>query len=309
LLTDSATYLQQKDSFQRPIHFCPAEGVYGSSRRVKSRLAVEQKEVASLQRLGLTEYESRIYLVLIKMGPIKASEISFFGQVPRTKTYGAIKELERKGLLHVLPGKPEVYLPASPEQALMPLVTKLSRDVKDSESVVQALSVTYETSKYVKRDIPKETEDFWQIDGRTNVFSKLSEIFGDASKSIYYSTTAAGLIRAYKAHSEILDRAKKRGVIVRVLTPISSENAGVAQQLSEIIEIKQLDKPLKANFASVDSTDLIVLDSKPDDLRTDQGADLAVWTKNMLFIELYEQLFNRVWNSLPNLEIPDRQKE
>ena len=65
-------------------------------------MSVEEKEVAALQRLGLTEYESKIYLVLVRKGSIKASEVSFFGQVPRTKTYGAIKELERKGLLHVI---------------------------------------------------------------------------------------------------------------------------------------------------------------------------------------------------------------
>jgi sugar-specific transcriptional regulator TrmB len=32
-------------------------------------LAVEDKEVAALRRLGMTEYEARIYLALIRMGP------------------------------------------------------------------------------------------------------------------------------------------------------------------------------------------------------------------------------------------------
>jgi hypothetical protein len=31
-------------------------------------LAVEEKDVAALRRLGLTEYESRIYLTLVRMG-------------------------------------------------------------------------------------------------------------------------------------------------------------------------------------------------------------------------------------------------
>lgn len=74
-------------------------------------MAVEEKEVAALCRLGLTDYESRIYLTLIKMGPKKASEVSFFGHVPRTKAYGAIRELERKGLLQIIAGKPELYMP------------------------------------------------------------------------------------------------------------------------------------------------------------------------------------------------------
>jgi sugar-specific transcriptional regulator TrmB len=87
-------------------------------------LAVEDKDVVALCRLGLTEYESRIYLALIKLGPRKASELSFFGHVPRTKAYGAIRELERKGLLRVIPGKPELDTPSSPSEFLMPLVAK-----------------------------------------------------------------------------------------------------------------------------------------------------------------------------------------
>jgi len=115
-------------------------------------LSAEEREVNALRRLGLTEYESRIYLVLIKRGVVKASELSFFGQIPRTKTYGAIKELERKGLLQIVPGKPEVYSPASPSEVLMPLVGKLSRELTDAEDVVQGLAVTYESQRFTKHE-------------------------------------------------------------------------------------------------------------------------------------------------------------
>ena len=58
-------------------------------------MAIEARELSALRHLGLTEYESRTYLVLVRMGPIAAREPSFSGQVPRTETYRAIGELER----------------------------------------------------------------------------------------------------------------------------------------------------------------------------------------------------------------------
>ena len=131
---------------------------------------------------GSQSTTSRIYLVLIKMGPIKASELSFFGQLPRTKTYGAIKELERKGLLRIIPGKPESYAPSSPSEVLMPLVTKLSHELGVAEEIVQNLAVAYESSKFVKRDTPKEAEQFWEIQGRPGIINKLNQIFGEASE-------------------------------------------------------------------------------------------------------------------------------
>jgi len=270
-------------------------------------LSVEEREITALRRLGLTEYESRIYLVLIKMGPIKASELSFFGQIPRTKTYGAIKELERKGLLRIIPGKPEQYVGSSPGEVLMPMVTKFTRELADVEVVVQDLALAYETSRFVKRQSPKESDEFWELEGRPGIINKLNQIFSDASKTINYCTTAPGLVRAYKAHCEILERVKKKGADVRILSPVNSEVTAVAQEMSEVLEFKILDKPFGENFVTVDGHELVVIETKPDDLRTDQGADKAVWSTNRLLVELHDQLYDRVWNTLPRAKFPIRQ--
>src|SRR5437667_10620496 len=99
-------------------------------------------------RLGRTEYEARIYFVLTKMGPRNASEISFLGKVPRPKTYGAIPGLESKGLLRIVPGKPERYMAVSPNDVLAPLVDKLNKDTTEYVNVVENLAIATEPSKY-----------------------------------------------------------------------------------------------------------------------------------------------------------------
>jgi len=258
------------------------------------RLAVDDREIVALQRLGLTEYESRLYLSLIKQGPTKASQLSFFGQVPRTKAYGAIKELQRKGLLRIIPGKPELYEASSPNEVLFPLISKINREMKDSEDVVQALAVTFEASKYTKRDAPKQSEEFWGMEGRQAISNKLNQVMLDASKSIYYSTTAAGLIRAYKVHAEAFEHAHKRGATVRVLSPITPTNNTVAREFSEIVELRSTERPL-ANFVSIDSKHLIVFDCMPDDANTRAGHDSAIWTSSKLLVDIFERLFEEVW--------------
>ena len=265
-------------------------------------MSVEEREVNALRRLGLTEYESRIYLVLVKRGPIKASELSFFGQIPRTKTYGAIKELERKGLLQIIPGKPEVYSPVSPSEVLMPMVGRLNRELADAEGVVQNLAVTYESQRFTKQQGPRDAEQFWELDGRPDIINKLNQLFGSASKTINYVTSSAGLIRTYKANCEDLERAKKKGTAVRILAPLTSENSLVARELSEVLELRILDKPFGESFVTVDSNELVVVESIPEDLRTDQGLDKAIWTTNKLLVELHCQLFEKVWNVLPPVQ-------
>ena len=263
-------------------------------------MSVEEHQLNALHRLGLTEYEARIYLVLVKRGPIKASELSFFGQIPRTKTYGAINELQRKGLLNIIDGKPEVYSAVSPGEVLMPLVNKLSRELTEAEAIVESLMLTFETNKYVKREGPHEAGGFWEVQGRAGIFNKLTQIFNDAEKTVNYCTSATGLIRAYKVHSDVLEKLGKKGVGVHLLAPVDSENASVAREISEILELKVLDKPFGQNFVTVDGRELVVIETLPEDLRTDQGADRGVWTTNRLMVDLHDQLFARLWDSVPN---------
>jgi hypothetical protein len=92
-------------------------------------------------------------------------------------------------------------------------------------------------------------------------------------------------------------RARKQGAVVRVLTPVTSENFVVAQELSELVELRHLDKHLKGSFVSLDGRELVMVESRPDDLKTNQGFGLAIWTTNRIFIELYDQFFDRIWNT------------
>ena len=262
-------------------------------------MAVEEREISALSRLGLNEYESRIYLVLVRMGPIKAGEVSFFGQVPRTKTYGAIRELERKGLLMVIPGKPELYAPSSPGEALTPLVTKRTREIKETEDLIQALTLTYESTKYVKRETPKAASEVWEIEGRQSLFNKVTQIMKDAQTSINYCTSGLGIVRAYKAHAETLENAKTRGVTVRFLAQVTKESQSLARELGEIIDMKTLDKPFASSFISVDGRELVVMENRPDDVQIDRGSDVATWTTNSTLVAMHEHLFERIWNSLP----------
>jgi len=262
-------------------------------------MSVEEKDVTALQRLGLTEYESRLYLALAKMGPIKASEVSFHGHVPRTKSYGAIRELERKGLLITIPGKPEIYAARAPAEVLMPLITRLEGDVKESANLVQRLSMTYESNIIVRSQFPREAREMWIVEGRANVLNKMNELFNQASKTINYCTGGNGLIRAYKANADTLAKAKQRGVAVKMLTTVSSENASVASEMGSVLELRNMEKPFppqSVNFTSVDSHELIISEVKPDDLSTDRGSDLAVWNRNRLAIGLHDQMFERIWD-------------
>ena len=269
-------------------------------------MTVEDHEVTALQRLGLTEYESKIYLALLKMGPIKASEVSFQAHVPRTKTYGAIRQLQEKSLISIFPGKPEIYfIDKSPDEVLSPIVNNRETELKESKDLIQNLALVFEAKKIVKGEIRKESGELWMIEGRANIFETLNQLFLDAKKFINYFTTANGLIRAYKANADALEKAVGRGVVVRMLANISKENVTVAREMAEIVELKNNDNalpPETSSFISVDSHDLMILETRPDDLSIDRGSDSSVWTNNAPLVAVHQQLFFKLWETIPKFK-------
>ncbi len=265
-------------------------------------LAADEFSVQSLMKLGLTEYEARIYVVLTKMGPRNASEISFLGKVPRPKTYGAIRGLESKGLLRIVPGKPERYMAVSPNEVLIPLVEKLNKETSECVAVVENLTMAFESSKYVYTEKPYERYDLWSVRGRDKVYKRIQDMIGEAKVNVFFNTTANGLVRLYKAHSEVLERAAQRGAKVKIAAPVNQMNSSVARELAEVIEVRNAVTPM-VRFISADSAEIIFTEDLPDDTNVSAGQDVATWTNDPLLVKAHEKIFEQVWPGLQQKEI------
>jgi len=262
-------------------------------------MSIEQSNVNALMRLGLTEYEARIYIALVKSGPSRAGEISFLSNVPRTKTYGALKELMRKNLVLAIPEKPERYLAASPNETLFPLVERLSQDLRKAEEAIQSLALSYESMKYVRKAEPYEKSEIWVLKGRSEVFEKLNEMFMNAREYIHVITTLNGIVRSYKSNAGTLEKCKTKGVKILFIAPISKQNARVATEFMEIAEIRCLQIQPLIQSACIDGKSIIFTEAIPDDLDMTQGMDEAIWTTNPFLTRANDWLFNYLWEHLP----------
>jgi len=146
-------------------------------------------------------------------------------------------------------------------------------------------------------ELPTEANELWHIDGRKQIYDRVGHMLRRAAKSISYYATPAGLVRAYKAHADYLEKVGKRGVVVRVLAQTSKDIHLVTEELAAVVKIRRTMKPLAANFVSVDGQELVVIQNSPNDFDVDTGRDRAAWTTNKLLVQLYENLFERVWES------------
>jgi sugar-specific transcriptional regulator TrmB len=260
---------------------------------------IEQSNVNALMKLGLSEYEARIYIALVKSGPSRAGELSFLSNVPRTKSYGALKELIRKGLVLSIPEKPEKYLAASPNETLFPLVERLNHDLRRAEETIQSLALSYESMKYVRKVEPYEKSEIWVLKGRSEIYNKINEMFNNAERSIHVTTTSNGIVRSYKSNARALEKCKSKGVKIRFIAPISKQNAKVATEFMEITEIHYLQMQPEIQSVCTDCKSVLFTEAIPDDQDATEGRDGGVWTTSPFLTRASDWSFNYLWDHLP----------
>src|SRR5262249_30148809 len=71
-----------------------------------------------LVQLGLTSYESKAYLALMRRDSATAADVARLARVPRQRIYDVLATLVQKGLVSQRPGQPAKYSAVSPEFAV-----------------------------------------------------------------------------------------------------------------------------------------------------------------------------------------------
>jgi len=93
-----------------------------------------------LQKLGLTQNESKVYLYLNKNGSKKAKEIAQNQKIPRTQTYHLLTALQDKGIVVVISDRITKFEVIELEKVLEILINNELKRIEDLQSMRRELS-------------------------------------------------------------------------------------------------------------------------------------------------------------------------
>ncbi len=96
----------------------------------------------ALRELGLSEYESRAYIVLLAMGELTPREVSDTARIPYTKVYEVLKRLEVKGWVKRVSVTPLVFAPRRPREVLSELRERMENTLRRAERALEELERT-----------------------------------------------------------------------------------------------------------------------------------------------------------------------
>jgi sugar-specific transcriptional regulator TrmB len=263
-------------------------------------MIVKEEFLSRLRKIfNLNLYEVKVWTALLSRGTSTAGELSSISDVPRSRTYDILESLEKKGFIVMKLGKPIKFVALKPEEVIERVKKNLVVEAKQkskrleqlkSDEVLNELSTLFtEGIKYIE---PSDLSG--SLKGRQNIYNHLDMLIREAQSTITLVTTADGLNRKLEVLMSSLEKARKRGVKIRIAAPITAQNKKVAKDFSKVGEVRVL-QGLKARFMIVDSEQLMFM--LLSDEKTHPTYDVGVWINTEFFAKSLESLFEIAWKS------------
>jgi sugar-specific transcriptional regulator TrmB len=107
--------------------------------------------VSQLTRLGLTSYEAKAYLALIRRDSYTAAQVARQSGLPRQRIYDVLGSLVQKGLAAARPGSVVKYAATAPELAVDRLIAlhrqELAEMERDAREMIDELTPSFEAGQ------------------------------------------------------------------------------------------------------------------------------------------------------------------
>ena len=139
-----------------------------------------------LKKIGLTEYEAKVYLALLNRQLDGATKLSTECGVPRTKIYSVLEALENKGWIKIFSGYPLLFKAKHPKDIFVKMKNDYDRFL-ESISIKINEEMNDMTEKYVvtnfniglenlKQELTK-AKTVWMSNMTTELLKKLKDSF------------------------------------------------------------------------------------------------------------------------------------
>ncbi len=267
-------------------------------------MIIKEEFLSRLRKIfDLNLYEVKVWVALLSRGVSTAGELSNIGDVPRSRTYDILESLEKKGFVVMKLGKPIKFIALKPEEVVERVKRNLVEDAQEkskrlerlkSEEVLKELSSLH--SNGVKFVEPHEMSG--ALRGRSNLYNHLDMLMRGAEKSLTIMTTEEGLSRKFESLAATLEKAKKKGVKIRIAAPITKGNFKVAKDLSKLAEVRHTNA-VKSRFAIADGKELLFMVLNDEDVHPTY--DVGVWVNTPFFSNTLEQMFEMNWKEMTPL--------
>jgi sugar-specific transcriptional regulator TrmB len=165
--------------------------------------------VEILRDLGLKEYEARCFVALTRMPHGTAKAVSDTADVPRTRVYDAVDQLQAYGLVDVQHSNPQQFRAIPVDKAVTLLRRDFDQQFDDLQHALDALDP-------VGGDALQDQDNVWTTVGGPSVTNRTVGFIDDADEEIVMVLDGIGADSVSDRLAERLRAAANRGVTIYI---------------------------------------------------------------------------------------------
>ena len=260
--------------------------------------------------LDLETVEARIYLNLLRLGPVTASSLAKELDVDRTKTYRTIDKLLNMSIVSTTISNPKLCIATKPEEVLKIVLQKKQDEINRVEKIGK--NVIQKINKIVPITDGHYVPTFRTVQGRANIYSHIEKLLEDSSRMIYIVTTAEDILRMY--HTAVPEKIKEcidNGGTVRILTSTDDNKFIPLIERLKPTETRLGKLPSKGRIIVEDGKQMIMSDVmnasdfpnmensrlSHDSFSIGADTDFALWTNSAEMVNNIFSLCKFLWRT------------
>jgi len=258
--------------------------------------------------LDLDELEVKIYLNLLRTGPITASALAKELDVDRARMYRTVDKLVSRNILSTTLSIPKLCIPVDPKEAVKLALRKKEDEVKKIKKSGHGIIEKITSEITITNGITVPT--FRVVQGRANIYTDIAQWIENSTGTIYIVTTLEDISKMY--HSTIPEKIKsceKKGGAVKLLVEIDDPQLISFVKRFNATETRVCKLPSKGRMVVQKDKQMIMSDSAAvNQISANSELDFSLCTNSNEMIDNLNRLCELLWKSGETLEAIDVKK-
>jgi sugar-specific transcriptional regulator TrmB len=264
-----------------------------------SGIASELEEI-----LDLDDLEAKVYLNLLRAGPITASALAKELDIDRARMYRTVDKLVSRNIISTTLSSPKLCIAADPHDALKIALGKKEDEVnkikKSGEAIIDKINNEITTNQI------STVPTFRVVQGRQNIYADIAHLIENSTGITYIATTLDDVSRMY--HSTIPEKisiCEKNGGIVRLLVDMNDPRLAPFVKRFNATETRIGKLPSKGRMVVQVNKKMIMSDSAVSAQNSNSESDFSLCTNSSEMVDNIFTLCSFLWDSSKPLKTID----
>jgi sugar-specific transcriptional regulator TrmB len=254
--------------------------------------------------LDLDDLEVKVYLNLLRAGPITASALAKELGTDRSRMYRIVDKLVSRKIISTTLSSPKLCIAVNPHDALKIALEKKEDEVNKIKKSAKVLidKINNEITTNQVNEVPT----FRVVQGRENIYTDIAKLIENTTDVIYIVTTLDDVARMY--HSTIPEKisiCEKNGGKVRLLVDMNDPKLARFVKRFNATETKIGKLPSKGRMVVQKDKQMIMSDSATSSQYSSADFDSSLCTNSVEMVDNIFTLCSHLWKSSKPLEIKD----